>query len=882
MTNRLIASIRNLFSRKKVDGDLKAEIEAHVQILADEYVASGMSSDAARRAALVELGGAEQVRAEVREARSGVLLEQLCQDLRYGIRMLRKAPSFAVLAVLTLALGIGASTAMFSVIDGVLLQKPPFAAPSRVVLVYQKQPNGNINVFSIPDYVEWKRQSSPVAKMGAFSFDSHTLGAKDGVERITGWAASHEMFEVLGISPSLGRPFSADEDLPGGANVIVIANSLWKTHFHADPGILGSKLDLDGTPYTVIGVMPPGFHVFPFAPEQEQYWRPLQLKTQDAAAASRTVHRISAMARMDEGDSIEKSQSKLNAIAARLHGSDPDGDAGFGVTLKSYQEAVTGDIREPLLLLMGCVGFVLLIACSNVANLLLARGTARKLEISVRAAVGAQRSRIIRQLLTESLLLSLLGGTLGLLLAQVFIKVLVALHPPGIPNFETVSISIAVLVFTMAICLVVGLLFGIFPALAASQVDLSNGLREALRVTGSTGGRHRAALVIIETALAFILLTGAGLSMKSLWKVGRVDPGFNPSGLLTFKISAPSADAQQPYLFYQQVAEKISALPGVQSAAFARNIPLSGTDPSMPVGVDGQTPQVTDGQIVTRLRVVGPGYFRTFETQILQGREFNLADTATSQPVVVVSQSLANRYWPGKNPIGKSLRPNIADAPWYRVVGVTADVHHLGLDNDVEPSAYYPYTQIAKSVLPIIEGFATFVVRSANSTMDLTGTVRSAVSSVDKTVPIYEMQTMNQLLLDAGSLQRFDMWLFGAFAALALTLAAVGVYGVMAYLVAQRTREIGIRMALGARRADVMRMIVAHGAKMALAGVVVGIIGALALTRIMASLLYQVSPTDLWTFVLVAASVLAFILLACYVPSLRATRVDPNVALRCE
>ncbi|HEY1940029.1 MAG TPA: ABC transporter permease [Candidatus Angelobacter sp.] len=879
MANRLFASMRNLFSRKKADGDLKAEIEAHVQILTDEYVAGGMSSDAARRAALVELGGAEQVRAEVREARSGVLLEQLCQDIRYGIRMLRKAPSFAVLAVLTLALGIGANTAMFSVIDGVLLQKPPFADPSRVAVAWQKQPNGNINIFSTPAYLEWKRQRGPLSSMAALVSDGHALGTGESLERIVGWKASAEIFSVLGVMPAIGRAFTSEEDRPGAGKIVLLSNALWKTRFQSDRNILGEKIDLDGVPYSVIGVMPPGFHIFN---NTEQFYEPLQLQTQDTAAQSRAVHWILALFHRDANQTLKQSQSAVDATVARLHHDDPNSDAGFGVQLQTYQDVITSEVRTPLLLLMGSVGFVLLIACSNVANLLLARGTARRLEMSIRIAVGARRSRVVRQLLTESLVLALMGGGLGLGIAVGALRMLVALNPSSIPNIESIAMDTSVLLFTLMICLGVGILFGIAPALSTSRVDLSNALREATRTASHSGGRHRTVLVVSETALASILLIGAGLSLKSLWKVGQVEPGFNPHGLLTFRISASARFKNEPYDFYQQVAEKVGSLPGVQAAVLARDVPMSGTDPSMPIAVDGKTPQVIDGQIVTRLRIIGPGYFHAFQTPLVRGREFTMDDVANSHPVVIVSQSLAERYWPKLDPIGRSLRPNIADAPWYTVVGVAADVRHQALDTDIEPSAYYNYTQVPKSMIGLLEGFMTVTVRTAGNPTALSEPIRRAVAQIDKTVPVDRMKTVEEMLSDAGSLRRFDMWLFGAFAVLALTLAAVGVYGVMAYLVAQRTREIGIRMALGARRVDVMRMIVARGAKMALAGVLVGIIGAFALTRIMASLLYQVSPTDLWTFVLVAVSVLTFILIACYVPSLRATRVDPNVALRCE
>ncbi|HEY6273957.1 MAG TPA: ABC transporter permease [Terriglobales bacterium] len=879
MSQRWIAWFRKLFQHAAVDHDLEAEINAHVQLMTDENAANGLGPEAARRQALLDLGGVQQVKEEVRAVSAGLWLEHLWQDVRYGARMLRRSPGFVATAALTLALGIGANTAMFSVIDGVLLNRPPFAEPSRVMVVYMKEPNGATNIFSTPNYLAWKRQNSPVTTMAAMAGGSLSLGSKDGVERILGYQASSEIFSVLGVTPALGRAFTADEDRPGAGNVVLLSDSLWRTRFHSDPSILGSKLDLDGQPYTVIGVMPPGFHIFPYT--AEQYYRPLQLETQDAVASSRTVHWLLAMLRVEPESSQKASQSALDAIAARLRHDDPSGDAGFGLTLQTYQEFVTGNIRGPLLILMGSVGFVLLIACSNVANLLLARATSRRLEMSIRAAVGAQRSRVVRQLLTESVLLSLIGGALGLLMAFGALKVVLVLNPVYLPNLQAATINTTILVFTTLVCLCVGILFGIVPALVASRVDLSNALRETSRGAGRSGGKHRVALVILETALASVLLIGAGLSIKSLWKVSRVDPGFNPNGLLTFKIAPPGSAKDQPYVFFQRVLEAVRALPGVESAALGRNIPLSNVDPGVPVAVDGGAPQITDGQVVTRMRLVGPLYFHVFETTVLRGREFSESDTAASQPVAIVSQSLAQRYWPNQNPLGKTLKPNLPDAPWYTVIGVAADVRHLGLDTDIEPTAYYPYPQFPKSLTPLATKFTTVVIRSAQMS-GLADAVRHAAAGVDNTVPIYDVQTVDQMLLDAGSLRRFDMSLFAAFAGLALILAAIGVYGVMAYSVAQRTREIGIRMALGATRQDVLRLVVGQGVKMAVAGVMAGAIGALALTRLMASQLYDVSATDVWTYAFVSVAVVGFILLASYLPSRRAMRVDPNQALRHE
>src|SRR5579864_764596 len=876
----LFIRLRAVFDRNALNRELDDEVRFHIEHETQANIARGMKPEEAARQARMDFGGEQKVKEEFREVRGDSLVESLVQDARFGLRMLRKAPAFSMLSIITLALGIGTNTAMFSVIYRVLLQPPPFRHPSKVAMVFQKQPNGNTNVFSTPDFLEWKRQSGPLTQMAAFLGEDHALGTRDSIEKVQGWRVSSEAFSVLGMTPTLGRPFTADEDRPGGGNVVLLSDSLWKTRFQSSPDILGTKVDFDGVPYTVIGVMPRGFYIFG---DQELFWMPLQLQTQDAVASSRTVHWLLAMVRLDANKSLSQSQSILDAIASRLHQDDPAGDAGLGVSLQSFQDAVTSGIRQPLLLLMGCVGFILLIACANVANLLLARGSARRMEMSIRVAVGARRSRVVRQLLTESILLSVLGGIFGLLVAFGAIKQVVALNPASLPNPEQITINLPVLGFTVVVCLLVGIIFGLAPALATSRVDLSNALREAARGTSRSPGKHRAVLVVVETALASVLLIGAGLSLKSLWKVAKVDPGFNPAGLVTFRISAPTEMKQQPAIFYQQILEKLRALPGVESAVLARDVPMSGTDPSMPVAVDGNAPQVTDGQVVTRLRVVGPGYFHSFQTPVLRGREFIDSDTANSQPVVVVSESLAQRYWPGKDPIGRSLKPNIADAPWYTVVGVAADVRHWAQDVGTEPTAYYPYTQIPEPMAPLLLArYMTVIVRSTSQTAGLMDSIRQAVASVNKTVPVYQVKTVEDLLADSGSLRRFDMWLLSVFAGLALTLAAVGVYGVMAYLVSQRTREIGIRMALGARRSDVLRLIMSHGFKLSLAGVLAGTAAAAALTRVMISLLYEVSPTDAATFVLVSCAVLIFILLACYVPSLRATRVDPNVALRQE
>jgi putative ABC transport system permease protein len=625
--------------------------------------------------------------------------------------------------------------------------------------------------------------------------------------------------------------------------------------------------------------MPAGFHVLS---DKELFWVPLQLEAASAQASARNVHWLFGFTRLAPGTSQKQVQTVLDAVAARLKAQDATGEGGFGVTLQPVSDFVNGDVKPALLLLMGSVGFVLLIACSNVANLLLARGTIRRREISIRTALGAARMRVIRQLLTESVLLSLMGGLLGLGLAWFAVKALVAFHPSSIPSVNTIGIDATVLIFTALLCGIVGIVFGVAPALEGSKVNVSEALKEGARGSSGGFGKHRVILVVTETALASILLIGAGLSLKSLWRAESVDPGFNPAGELTFRVAAPSQfKGEQIPLFYQQVLERVRVLPGVQTAVLARNLPMSGTDPSMPIAIEGTPPPPSQVPVVTRFRAVGPDYFSGLQTSLLGGREFSEHDTAAAPKVAIVSESLAKLYWPKENALGKRLKPELTGGEWCTVVGVAADVRHWAADVDVEPTAYYPYAQVPEAFLPLLEGSMTIALRSRNAA-GLLSSIRSAVADVDKTVPIYDVKSMEAMVADSGSLRRFGMWLIGAFAALALTLATLGIYGVMAYSVSQRTREIGIRIALGAQRWNVLRLIMEQGAKLALVGVVVGLVGAVALTRVMTSLLFGVSATDLGTFSVVPVIVLVLILLGCYIPARRATKLDPVVALRDE
>ncbi|HLY41447.1 MAG TPA: ABC transporter permease [Terracidiphilus sp.] len=808
-------------------------------------------------------------------------MEQLIQDLRYGARSLVKSRRFTVAAVLTLALGIGANTAMFSVSRAVLLKPWPFADPERLALVTQKQANGNGNLFSTQDFLDWKQQGGLLSHMGAqisWQFNLSNSGAPP--ERVAGAKISADFLPVLGVQPLLGRVFSAQEDLPGAGNFVVLSAAIWKTRYDADRGIVGKPIQLDGAPYTVIGVMPEGFNGFD---GKELLWSPVQLQRAGGIGGSPNVHWITGYIRLPDGVSLIQARGELDSIAARLHKENASSDAGFGVFLQTIQDAFTSGVRPALLMLMGCVGFVLLIACANVANLLLARGAARTTEIAVRTALGASPVRVVRQLLTESLVLAGIGDVTGIVVAVVLLRGVLALHPPAVPRIEQTGIDATVLGYSLLVSLAVGVLFGIVPAIEAARINVNDGLRERAS-SGTRGfGRNRSALVMGETALACMLLIGTGLALKSLWSLRNVDLGFVAEHVLTFRIAAP-AQLTGPEMsdFYRQVLERVRAVPGVQSAAVARNLPLSGADPSMPILTEGKAPTPTQGEIVTRFRAVGDDYFSTLKIPLVQGRAFDEHDTASAPAVAIVSESLARKYWPGESAVGKRIKPNFAGSSWCTVVGVAADVRHWGADVVIEPTAYYPYTQVPDSMRALIEVNMGIAVRSSLGETELERSISAAVARVHQDLPIYDVKTMNSMVSDIDSLRNFDLALLGVFSLLALSLAAVGVYAVMAYSVSQRTREIGIRIALGADARDVLRLILRQGAKLSIGGSIAGVAGAFLLRKIMASVLYGLSNNDPVTLLAVPCVMVMVVLVACWLPARRATKIDPMVALRYE
>jgi predicted permease len=626
--------------------------------------------------------------------------------------------------------------------------------------------------------------------------------------------------------------------------------------------------------------MPAGFNGLD---GKELLWTPLQLRPGSGASASPNIHWLSGCIRLPNGVSLKQARSELDAVAARLHRQDPSGDMGFGVYLQTLNDALTGGVRPALLMLMGCVGFVLLIACANVANLLLARGAVRQREMAVRTALGASRLRIGRQLLTESVLLAGTGGAIGIAFAFLLLHAILAIHPPAVPRIDQTGIDGTVLAYSFLLSVLVAILFGLAPAMEATRVDVNDGLREYSSSTSHGFGRHRSVLVITETALACMLLVGTGLALRSLWALKSVRLGFAPEHVLTFRIATPSQlTGSRISDFYHDVAERVRALPGVESAAVARDFPLSGTDPSTPIDIEGKTPAPVQGEVVTRYRAVGKDYFRTLGIPVLQGSTFDERDTVNSSPVAIVSESLARKYWPGESAVGKRIKPRIAGSSWCMVVGVVADVRHWGAAVVIEPTAYYPYSQVPDSMRSLIEANMGIAVRSRLAQRDLLHSISTAIAGINSEVPVYGVKTMESMVADSDSLRNFDLRLLGGFSFLALTLAAVGVYAVMAYSVSRRTREIGIRIAIGATSRDVLRLILQQGARLAIIGSVIGVAGGFFLRRIMGSFLYGLSANDPLVLCFVPCVMISVIVLACWLPARRATKIDPMAALRYE
>lgn len=802
-------------------------------------------------------------------------------DLRHSVRTLWKSPGFTTIAVLTLALGIGANTAIFSAVNAVLLRPLPFEEPNELVRVYSLH-EGDLWTASPPDFVDWREMNRSFERMAAWYPQSTTFSGEDvAARRIPGARVSVSLLPTLGINPVLGRGFTSKESVPGQERVVLLSHGLWQSRFGGDPQAIGRSITLDGESHTVVGVMPAGFDF----PGEAEFWVPLAF-TQDDLATQRGAHYLAVLARLRPGVTVEDAAADMRAIAARLESEYRENNLGWSATAIGLTESIVGDVRPALLILLGAVGLVLLIACANVANLLLVRVFGRDRELAIKAALGAGRSRLLRGVLTEAVLLGLLGGAAGLMLAFWGIDLLTAMRPGDIPRLENVQVDGRVLAFTGLVSVLTGVIFGMIPALQSSlDARLGERLREGGR--GASGERRvrrtRQGLAIAELGLAVMLTVGATLLLKSFVKLQSVDPGFETAGLLTFSVNLPDARYPEPQHardFYADLLERTEALPGVRGADAVFGLPLSGFFYSISVySIDGVEPDPEDEPSV-QLRVVTPGYFRTMGMELVSGRPFRETDRAGAPTVAMVNESAARLLWPGSNPLGHEFLLGTrlglgGERVGGRVVGVVADFKHFGPNADTRPEIYVVHDQFPE------EGMSV-VVRADVPPASLVDPIRERLASIDREVPLYGVATMEELLDRQIAQPRFYLLLLAVFAATALTLAAVGVYGVMAHSVAQRTREIGIRIALGARGREVMGMVLRQGLAVAAIGTFVGLLAALGAARLLSGLLYEVAPTDTATFIGVPVLLLAVALLSCWLPAHRATRIDPMHAIRYE
>ena len=809
-------------------------------------------------------------------------METLFQNLRYTLRALRRSPGFTAVAVITLALGIGANTAIFSVVNAVLLRPLPYKDDSRLVVIL----NQGRNPVSPANFIDWRSQSQSFSQMGAAEYWTANLTGTDNPEKLWALHVTADIFPMLGVQPLLGRVFLPEEQDAGKEHEVVLSYSLWQGHFAGNPEIIGRPLALSGETYTVVGVMPRDFKFAPFWATKAQLWAPLALGSR---LTDRGGSSLRVFARLKPGITLEQARAEMAGITGRLEREFPGTNQDMQVV--SLREKVVGNIRPALLVLLGAVGFVLLIACANVSHMLLARAAARREEIALRTALGAGRWDVFRQLLTESMTLAFLGGGAGLLLAVWGVRVVLAISPAAIPRVETVGVDGHVLLFALAISLLTGLAFGMAPAWRATAVNLSDALKEGKR--GSSEGlrrdRLRGLLVGSEFALAVILLAGAGLMVRTFLALQNVDPGFDPHGVLSLVVGVAGTEqgvAGHTGNFYQEVLQRVRAVPGVQSVSGINHLPLAGDEWGFPFHVEGRPPEPPGKELVATYRVVFPGYFRTMRIPILRGRDVTDADNLHAPGVVVINDYLARRYWPGEDAIGKRITfDDPAKNPsWLTVVGVTKNTARANWVSPPEEEVFLPYLQNRAYLDAPSPPFAylTLVVRTDLVPAAVAPAIRGAIHSLDRNIPLSEIQTMDHVVAEANGQSRFYLVLLGAFATVALVLAGVGIYGVMSYSVSRRTHEIGIRMALGAQGRDVLKLVVFQGIVQALAGVAVGLAGALALSRLMAGLLYGTQPTDPATFAAVVLVLSAVAVAASYIPARRAAKVDPMVALRYE
>lgn len=808
-------------------------------------------------------------------------MDALVHDLRYSIRSLVKNPAFSLVALLTLALGIGANSAIFSVLQGVVLSPLPYYQPERLVVVWGNI--GHIIAVSNPDFRDWQRSAHSFQQMAAYTRLEFDLTAPGAAEHLDGEGISSGFFSTLGVRPALGREFTSDEDQPGGAPVVMISNRLWRDRFAGSSKALGKSLTLDGVDYTIVGVLSPRFQ---FWEQHTDFYTPLG-QGDPVWVTDRSVHATVTIGRLKPGTSAAQAQEEMNAVQGNIDRLYPNVDRGMTTTIVPLKEQLVGDLSGTLSLLMGAVGLVLLIACANVANLLLARSAARTREFAIRSALGAKRSRIVRQLLTESVLLSLAGGGLGLLAAKFGAGAVLAAIPESLPRTENIALNASVLFFTFAISIAVGVVFGLAPAMNSRNADLQTSLKEGTR--GASNGQRRAqnTLVVVQMSLTVVLLAGAGLLFRTIRHLWQVSPGLNAQNVVAFKVGLSSSAIKTPTstrIAYQQLVDRIRRIPGVQAADLTALVPLSQQDNSGPFWAGSQAPPSLAEMPRCLFYWTGPDYLRTMGIPLLRGRFFTLEDTTRTEPVMVIDSVMAKAYFRDQDPVGQTLLiPHLGTV---RIIGVVGHVKHWGLDDSgkfVRNQTYSSLYQLSDRYVPVFYQDVRIAVRTPLDPATLIPTLKSAIYGAGDQQPIYDIQTMQEIVSESMSSQRLPMILLGAFAGVALLLACVGIYGVISYSVIQRVRELGVRMALGAQKRDLLTMIVGQGLSLALVGLVMGVAFALGMSRFLTNfshLLYGVRATDPATFISVSLLLIAVAIVASFVPALRATRLDPMVALR--
>lgn len=819
-------------------------------------------------------------------------MESILQDIRYGVRSLIKTPAFTAVAVIVLALAIGANTAIFTVVNALLLRPLPYSSSDRLVMLWETNPRIQIGVDTLPvtpgDFMDWREQNSVFEYVSALGAGHLNLSGSREPERVSAASVSPDFFRLMGIEPRLGRTFQSDDEKVGANKVVVISHALWQRRFGGAEDIVGKPTTLDGESYIVIGVAPEGFQ-FPRARELPYFvgvtsptelWRPITL-TDDFISKKRANHQLSVIARLKPGMTREQAQAEMNAIASRLEQTYSE-NQGIGAKVVLLSEQVVGNSRAALLVLMGAVALVLLIACANIANLLLTRSSARQKEIAIRTALGASRGRIVRQLLVEALLLSLASAVAGTLLSFWGVKALLALSGQNLPRLNEVGVDVTVLGFAIALALVTSLLFGLTPALQASKINLIQTLKDGSRGLsgGQRAGRVRGVLVVAEVALSLVLLIGAGLMIKSLANLLKVDPGFKPDRTLTMNLALLGSRypaANQQITFFEEVRRRAEGLPGVESVSLISSAPLSGGVYAGGFSLEGREPASANEDLSADRRMISAEYFNALGIPLIKGRYFTERDNQASTGVAIVSESLWRQVFRNDDPIGKRIKLGGRDStrPWLSIVGIAGDVRDTALESDARPCVYVPYLQFPVSSM-------TLVVRTGVESKVLVPAIRGEVWAIDKDQPVTDIKTMDEYVSDSVSPRRANALLLATFAALALVLALIGIYGVMAYSVTQRVHEIGIRMALGAQTPDVIKLIVGSGMTLVFAGVGIGLAGALALSRVLSSLLFGVSATDPMTFAVVSVMLISVALLASYIPARRATKIDPIIALRHE